>query len=130
MRSSHSVSSSLSLASGSIGEAPALVFAGVVVASSALGVSSNQSTRSTCRLPTHAVRFAALGPKPARQKIRSTIAGVMLSGSTGVGGGDGLGDGLGLGDGDAVGLAVGDAVGLAVGDAVGLAVGDAVGLAV
>jgi hypothetical protein len=95
MRSIHSSSSSVSEASGSMssgGVAP--VFGGVAVGAGALGVLRKNSTSSSCGRPVQAARSAAVGPKPARQNSRSTMAmvsstggGPAGAGASGAGGG-------------------------------------------
>src|SRR4051794_41898597 len=76
---------SLSPASGSIGWS-SCVSGGVWVGWCESGVPSIQSTSSESVRPVHVARSASEGPKPARQKRRSTIARVSVS-TTGPGGG-------------------------------------------
>src|SRR5689334_14199628 len=77
--------------------------------SSALGVSRNQSTGSACLRPVQATRCACVGPKPARQNRRSTIASVSWSG-----GGVGVAVAVSVGVAVAVWVAVAVAVWVAV----------------
>ncbi len=92
MRSSHSMTSSSSEASGSIGWLPVPpVSGGVLVASCASGASSSQSTNVMRPRPVQAARCAAVGPKPARQNSRSTMAAVSCSPTSGAGSGGGSG---------------------------------------
>ena len=114
IRSSHSITSSSSDASGSIGWLPVPpVSGGVSVGASDGGASSSQSTSSRCWRPVQASRCAGVGPKPARQNRRSTIAAVSTAvgdpggagggpgpaGAAGANGADGVAPGSGFGPG-------------------------------
>ena len=78
MRSIHSSSISMSVTFGSIGSPSVYSGGGVRRRRARSACSRNQSTSSACFLPVQASRCACVGPKPARQKSRSTIAAVEL----------------------------------------------------
>src|SRR4051812_43400526 len=67
------------------------------------GVLTKKSTSSSTFLPVQVARSSLVGPKPARQNNRSTIASVSTA-SVGVGDGDGAGDGDGLAVGSGAGV--------------------------
>ena len=71
MRSTHASTRSVSFPFGSSG-LPSTAGSGPT--SPPCGVFSSQSTAASRGWPIHAARSAALGPKPARQKRRSTMA--------------------------------------------------------